>query len=800
MASGEGQSNPSTSGDAGRDHHEDFGNDLECPSLLQYDNLTPLEKPTPYKEGGKGVTFTTFAGFDDRKKALSFLQQFDKAYAGGNFTEASKVRKAATYLTGNAGQWWTTLLLQGQAPSTWIYFKQIFASAWLSDDFEANVMTEWHQLNAASCKNLDDYNRKFWKALLPVTSYRFVPLTEQIEKYCCGLPKGLRKYCTKTKVTTLTQLIEVANTGNGLLKRQDCEFNTGIKDGSAKKNSAKKYSLNEVLRATQEPSKTWKGKATAEPSKGPANKWKKPFPPRKSGEQRQVLRPENKCFICEQPGHYATNCPQKKRPADSEDKEDRKGKRPMAGLVPDMVGDKPNSDASELCRAWGKVRDQTMLIFFDPSAKANFISPELASRLGIRSEEMGYTAKARLACLGHTEAVTPIIGKLRLHIQSYVDAEEFYIMPLDECDVLLGIPWLFRVQGILDAYNKKITVQSRGRTLILDVKFDKQKAPGLLQPLPIPDKPWESIAMDFIFDLPRTQTRNDGIWTITCRFSKQAHFIPVRKKIKPDQMARLFMSNIFKYHGMPQSIVSDRDPRMTSLFWRGLSENMDTTLKFSSSFHPQTNGQSEEANSIVLDLLKCYVSKHKGKWEQYLPLVEYAYNNTVHSSTGKAPLEIVEGGKKVPPILHTKDKIFEADKYVQDMDEMYKKVKVALEKTQGKQKKAAHSHRREVVFSLGDWVLLRFEKARPYVGDVPEDLPVEDQPEVEELDEILVPEQILAHRERKVKGKVARRYLVRFRNYPPMDAKWMEEGELAESPTVLSLYLEAFGLQPTLTP
>ncbi|MCO5549002.1 hypothetical protein L7F22_002468 [Adiantum nelumboides] len=386
---------------------------------------------------------------------------------------------------------------------------------------------------------------------------------------------------------------------------------------------------------------------------------------------------------------------------------------------------------------------------------------------------MGYTAEAGLACPGHTEALTPIIGKLRLHIESYVDAEEFYIMPLDGCDVLLGIPWMFRVQGILDAYNKKITVPSKGKTLIPDVKlkgesiptvsasaitsvmkkrlsaylvfarevsacdesnlslldkersmflqqysdcfsdslpsqlpperpedhaidlvpgssppnrppyrvsaaqqkeimsqveellekgliqpssspfcspvlsvqgiavkFDGQKAPGLLQPLPIPDKPWESIAMDFILDLPRTQTSNDGIWTIICRFSKQAHYIPVTKKIKPDQMARLFMSNIFKYHGMPQSIVSDRDPRMTSLFWRGLFENMDTTLKFSSSFHPQTDGQSEEANSTVLDLLKCYVSEHKGKWEQYLPLVEYAYNNTVHSSTGKAPFEI----------------------------------------------------------------------------------------------------------------------------------------------------------------
>ncbi|MCO5561905.1 hypothetical protein L7F22_015530 [Adiantum nelumboides] len=191
----------------------------------------------------------------------------------------------------------------------------------------------------------------FWKALLPVTSYRFVPLTEQIEKYCCGLPKGLRKYCTKTKVTTLTQLIEVANTGNGLLKGKDCEFNTGIKEGPTKKNSAKKYVLKEVPKATHELAKVWKGKATAEPAKGPTKKWKRPFPC-KSEEQRQVLRSENKCFICEQPCHIAQNCPQKKRPADSEDKEDRKGKRPMSGLVLDMVGDKPSSDASELCRAW----------------------------------------------------------------------------------------------------------------------------------------------------------------------------------------------------------------------------------------------------------------------------------------------------------------------------------------------------------------------------------------------------------------------------------------------------------------
>ncbi|MCO5594209.1 hypothetical protein L7F22_048234 [Adiantum nelumboides] len=181
--------------------------------------------------------------------------------------------------------------------------------------------------------------------------------------------------------------------------------------------------------------------------------------------------------------------------------------------------------------------------------------------------------------------------------------------------------------------------------------------------------------------------------------------------------------------------------------------------------------------------------------------------------------------------------------------EAYKKIKLALEKTQSKQKKAADRHRRELVFSLGDWVLLRFEKARlrkmkgkqrlflklgmryygpfqvcdkisdvayrlklpedwkihnafhvsllrPFVGDVPEDMVPEEQPEVEELDEILVPKQILAHKDRKV-GKVARRYLVKFKIYSPMDAKWMEEGEFVDSPQLLQLYLEAFQLQPT---
>ncbi|MCO5564783.1 hypothetical protein L7F22_018451 [Adiantum nelumboides] len=153
---------------------------------------------------------------------------------------------------------------------------------------------------------------------------------------------------------------------------------------------------------------------------------------------------------------------------------------------------------------------------------------------------------------------------------------------------------------------------------------------------------------------------------------------------------------------------------MTSNFWRGLFQNLGTKLNFSSAYHPQTDGQSEIANSIVLDLLKAYVTEvdQRNQWEKYLPLVEYAYNNTVHTSTGEAPFEVIEGRSKVPPILKMHGKIFAADEYSRDLRDSFAKIKEAISIAQQKHKAAADKHRRSVYFSTNDWVLLKFPKAR----------------------------------------------------------------------------------------
>ena len=159
-------------------------------------------------------------------------------------------------------------------------------------------------------------------------------------------------------------------------------------------------------------------------------------------------------------------------------------------------------------------------------------------------------------------------------------------------------------------------------------------------------------------------------------------------------MATLFISNIFKHHGLPKSIVFDRDPRTTSNFWKGLFKNLGTKLNFSLAYHPQMDGQSEIANSIRLDLLKAYVTEvdQRDQWEKYLPILEYAYNNTVHTSTKKAPFEIIQGRHKLPLILKTLGKVFVVDEYSRDLKESFQKIKDTISIEQKRQKASADKH------------------------------------------------------------------------------------------------------------
>ncbi|KAI5350328.1 hypothetical protein L3X38_003219 [Prunus dulcis] len=156
-------------------------------------------------------------------------------------------------------------------------------------------------------------------------------------------------------------------------------------------------------------------------------------------------------------------------------------------------------------------------------------------------------------------------------------------------------------------------------------------------------KYWERITIDFVFKLPRTSKGHDGIWVIVDKLTKSAHFLPIKETYSLTKLAKLFVDKIVRLHGTLVSIVSDRDARFTSRFWRCLQEAMGTRLQFSIAIHPQTDGQSERTIQTLEDMLRSCVLQMKDAWDSHLALVEFAYNNSYHASIEMAPYKALYG-------------------------------------------------------------------------------------------------------------------------------------------------------------
>ena len=182
------------------------------------------------------------------------------------------------------------------------------------------------------------------------------------------------------------------------------------------------------------------------------------------------------------------------------------------------------------------------------------------------------------------------------------------------------------------------------------VKIEHRVPTEKLQRFSIPEWKWEQVTMDFVTGLPKTVKGYDGIWVIVDRLTKSAHFLPINKKYSLDKLASLYIKKIIRYYGVPVSIISDRDPRFTSKFWGSLQKSLGTQLKFSTAFHPQTDGQSERTIQTLEDLLRACALDFGGSWDMHLHLIEFSYNNSYHSSIQMAPFEALYGRKCRSPV------------------------------------------------------------------------------------------------------------------------------------------------------
>ena len=156
--------------------------------------------------------------------------------------------------------------------------------------------------------------------------------------------------------------------------------------------------------------------------------------------------------------------------------------------------------------------------------------------------------------------------------------------------------------------------------------------------------------MDFVVCFPTTTSGYDSIWVIVDRLTKSAHFIPVRVKYTAEKLAKLYISQIVRLHGVPISIISYRGSLFTSHFWKALQHGLCTQLDMSTTFHPQTDGQSERTMQVLEDMLRACVIDFGARWDQHLSLAEFAYNNSYHSSIHMAPFEALYGRRCRSPI------------------------------------------------------------------------------------------------------------------------------------------------------
>lgn len=238
-------------------------------------------------------------------------------------------------------------------------------------------------------------------------------------------------------------------------------------------------------------------------------------------------------------------------------------------------------------------------------------------------------------------------------------------------------------------------------------KSSRHKPYGLLEPLPIGERPWGSLSMDFVVKLPESHG-NDSILVVTCRMTKMAHFIACKESITSEELTKIFISNIVKYHGLPDYIVSDRGPVFTSAFWNTLLKSLNIKSQKSTAFHPQTDGQTERVNQCMEQYLRCYVSYQQDDWYDLLPMAEFAYNSSIHATIKTSPFYANYGFHPKTDFLadHNSEQVPRVFDNLKQIEEVQKKIFGLLKTAQDTQKKYADRKRQDHNFKCGDQVWL----------------------------------------------------------------------------------------------
>nr|GEX67497.1 putative reverse transcriptase domain-containing protein [Tanacetum cinerariifolium] len=298
----------------------------------------------------------------------------------------------------------------------------------------------------------------------------------------------------------------------------------------------------------------------------------------------------------------------------------------------------------------------------------------------------------------------PFFGNLRDLIMHESHKSKYSIHPGSD-KMYQNLKKLYRWPNI-----KVIIAEYVGKCLTcFRVKAECQKPSGLLIQPEIPMEKWERITMDFITKLPKTSNGHDTIWVIVDRLTKSAHFIPTRKADRIETLTRLYIKEIVSRHRVPISIISDRDSHFTSRFWQSMQSALGTQLDMSTAYHPETDGRSERTIQTLEDMLRaCVVDFGKG-WERHLPLIEFSYNNSYHTSIKAAPFKALYGQKCRSPVCWDKvrDVQLTGPVIIHETTKKIVQIRQRLQAARDRRRSYANSRRKPLEFQVGDRVMLK---------------------------------------------------------------------------------------------
>lgn len=352
---------------------------------------------------------------------------------------------------------------------------------------------------------------------------------------------------------------------------------------------------------------------------------------------------------------------------------------------------------------------------------------------------------------------------------------------------------------------------------------------GLLQPLPIPDTRWHTVTLDFMVRLPKTVNKFDAILVFVDKLTKMVHLVPTTTDVSAEETARLFISNVFRLHGLPSVFISDRDSKFTSHFWSYLCKALGIKKSLSSAFHPQTDGQTERTNRVVEEVLRHFCEANSRTWDSMLPIVEFALNNHKSAATGETPFFLNYGLHPMTPIsvdFVPKDRIPSLDAVLHNLDATLVRVKRLLQAAQARMAAYANKSRSDVKFAVGDYVMLSTKNIslvgnkkllpryigpfkivkminpvaaqlflpehmlihdvfhvsllRHYSGDIPDGFTVPDIPQVVDGVPFYSVERLLFYRLRKVGRKTVKEYLIKWRGYDDKHNSWEPESNITD--------------------